>query len=314
MSATVPTTAEFNALAAKVTALTTQQTAITADLAASAVRVGSLEARVTALETPVIVLPPPPPPPPPPSTGALFASDWVTGTPKDNWDLYDEWNGGTGIQLMSVAPGIAPGGGNALKVLQRGELAAAVRKNAIVPQGTDFYVRFYFRNDDTSSSGDHCAAGDVYEYANLTYLRKSSGPNDWQHIISVYGCGFVYPVGHWHLRNRLARQAWYRMEFFIHFTSPTAIQVHPRIYDVTGGLLYQDADYQQADFGGSGNWNGSQTWTLASYYAAGRDFCVHPEFLTALSIGNNGQAGAVDTGLPWYFAGVEVRTDRWPGA
>jgi hypothetical protein len=30
-------------------------------------------------------------------------------------------------------------------------------------------------------------------------------------------------------------------------------------------------------------------------------------------VGNNGQAGAVDTGKYWYFAGVEVRTDRWPG-
>lgn len=427
MSATVPTTTEFNALAAKVTTVTTQQTATATGLTAAEARLAALETRVAALETPV--LPPPPPvvtapltvtdlavvsatetaltvrftevadgmgapasyqlryqagtitwgsapelllvgaaigvtrtytvggllpgtayqvqivayrgtlnvnavfgglsnvasgttaavvaPPPvvipPPSAGLLFASDWLSGTPKDNWDLYDEWTGAIGSKLMSVAPGFAPGGRNALRVLQHGELAAAVQKKNTIPAGTDFYVRFYFRNDDTSSPGDHCAAGDVFEYPNLTLLRKSSGPNDWQHIISVYGCGYVYPVGHWTLRARLARLAWYRMEYFVHWTSPTAIQVHPRVYDAAGTLLFQDADYQQSDFGSSGLWNGSQTWTLASYYAAGRDFCVHPEFLTGLGIGNNGQAGAADTGLPWYFAGVQIRTDRWPG-
>jgi hypothetical protein len=31
-------------------------------------------------------------------------------------------------------------------------------------------------------------------------------------------------------------------------------------------------------------------------------------------LGNNGQYGAADTGLYWYFAGYEIRTDRWPGA
>jgi hypothetical protein len=61
------------------------------------------------------------------------------------------------------------------------------------------------------------------------------------------------------------------------------------------------------------SWNGSSNWTLASYYAAGYNFCVNPAWMSSFGLGNNGQQGAVDTGLPWYFAGVQIRTDRWPG-
>jgi hypothetical protein len=266
---------------------------------------------------------PPPPPPPPVTTGLLFASDWASGTPKDNWDTIDEFNGGLPVYLLSVVAGFGPGGRNALKVLQRGSsFAANLRKKNIITPGQDFYVRYYFRTDDTSSAGDHIATCELYDYQSLTYLRKSGGPADWQHIISMFGCGYVYPIGHWYLKNRLANGAFYRLEYFVHWTSPTTIQVHPRVYDTLtplGTLLYQDADYQQSDFGISGLWNGSQNWTLESYYAPqplfpnGRDFCVLPQYVTEFGVGNNGQAGAADTGLPWYFAGVEIRTDRWPG-
>jgi len=30
-------------------------------------------------------------------------------------------------------------------------------------------------------------------------------------------------------------------------------------------------------------------------------------------MGNNGQAGSSDTGRYWYYAGLQVRTDTWPG-
>jgi hypothetical protein len=30
-------------------------------------------------------------------------------------------------------------------------------------------------------------------------------------------------------------------------------------------------------------------------------------------MGNNGQGGALDTGLYWYYAGVQIRTDHWAG-
>src|SRR5207247_8529402 len=30
-------------------------------------------------------------------------------------------------------------------------------------------------------------------------------------------------------------------------------------------------------------------------------------------MGNNGNFGAADTGLYWYFAAVQIRNDTWPG-
>jgi hypothetical protein len=275
---------------------------------------GALSGVVTARTTAPI--PPPPPPPPPAPGGLLFASDWASGTPKDTWDTIDEFNGGLPVYLLSVAPSFGPGGRNALKVLQRGStFAANLRKMRIITPGQDYYVRFYFRSDDTSSAGDHIATCELYNYANLTYIRKSGGAADWQHVMSFYGCGYVYPIGHWYLKNKLANGTWYRLEYFVHWTSPTTVQVHPRVYTEAGVLLYQDADYQQSDFGASGSLSylGRADWTLESYYAAGYDFCVLPQYLTEFGVGNNGQAGAADTGLSWYFAGVEIRSDRWVG-
>ena len=169
------------------------------------------------------------------------------------------------------------------------------------------------RNDDTSPPGDHVVTVDTWQYPNLTFLRKSSGSSGWQFVSSFYGCGYTYPVGHWGPSVTLSHGAWYRFEYYVHFVDATHIQVHPRVYDASGTQILGEADFQQSDYGGSGLWNGSQTWTLASYYAAGYSFCVNPVPVTSFGLGNNGQQGAVDTGLAWYFAGIQIRTDRWPG-
>jgi uncharacterized protein YjdB len=277
-----------------------------------------------------------PPPPPPPVTGGLvvFQSDWGAGTGTGapivtdggKWANYWEFNNNTGVQLLSVVAGAsvnAPGGRNALKVLQRGSTFAAnlqqgpvsVTANAsppIVPVGTDYYVRYYMRNDDTSPAGDHIVTVDTWQYPNLEYMRKSSSSTGWTFVVGVYGCGYTYPVGYWRPPVTLSLGVWYRFEYFVHFVDATHVQVHPRLYDAAGTLLSDDATYQQSD-PGVAVWNGRSDWTLASYFAAGYSFCVNPTWMSSFGLGNNGQQGAVDTGLPWYYAGVQIRTDRWPG-
>jgi uncharacterized protein YjdB len=259
------------------------------------------------------------PPPPPPSGGVVFESDWstATGTARSavtdggRWMNYWEFNGGAPVQLMSVVSG-GPGGRNALKVVQRGTYAANVQQDNVLPPSTDFYVRFYMRNDDTSPAGDHIATVDTWKYANLTFIRKYSGSTGWRFVSSFFGCGYTYPIGHWGPNVLLSPGAWYRFEYYIHFVDATHIQVHPRVYDASGALILSEADFRQDDSGVE-SWNGRSDWTLASYYAAGYSFCVNPAPMTSFGLGNNGQQGAADTGLPWYFAGVQIRTDRWPG-
>jgi hypothetical protein len=259
---------------------------------------------------------------PPGGGGVVFESDWSTATGTSNaavrdgtrWLNYWEFNNGTSVQLLSVVAGFGPGGRNALKVVQRGSsYAAAVQQDNVLPPSTDYYVRYYMRNDDNSPPGDHVVTPDSWLYPNLTYIRKFSSSAGWRFVMGTYGCGYTYPIDFMGPRQDLAHGVWYRFEYWVHFVDPTHIQVHPRVYDAAGTLIYSDADFLQEDYGGSGPWNGSQTWSLASYYAAGYSYCVVPAPLTSFGMGNNGQAGALDTGLSWYFAAVQIRTDRWPG-
>ncbi|HEY6854081.1 MAG TPA: Ig-like domain-containing protein, partial [Gemmatimonadales bacterium] len=253
-------------------------------------------------------------------SGLAFQSDWsaATGSSRNavsdggRWLNYWEFNHDTDVQLLSVVAG-GPGGRNALKVLQRGPtFAANLQQDGVVPPSTDYYVRFYMRNDDTSPAGDHIVTGDTWKYTSLIYMRKFGGNDGWRYVIGLYGCGYTYPVGYFGPTVRLTNGAWYRFEYHVHFVDATHAQVHPRVYDASGKLLLSDADFHQSD-PGQASWNDRSDWTLASYYAAGHSFCVSPQWLTSFGLGNNGQDGAVDTGRPWYFAGVAIRTDHWAG-
>lgn len=267
-------------------------------------------------------------PPPPPPTGVIFESNWATELGgSDNavrdggrWSWYAEFNGADPtVQLLSVVSG-GPDARNALRVQQRGEVFAAnIEKDDFIPLSTDYYVRYYMRNDDTSPSGDHVVTVETFNYPNLTYMRKYSDTGSWEFVISMYGCGEHYPLNHWGPWQRwpltLAAPAqmssgqWYRFEYHIDFVDATQIQVHPRVYDATGTLLFDDDDFRQQDWTGSA----PDDRTLASYYAAGGSFCVDPTYMNDFGMGNNGQAGAQDTGLSWYFAAVQIRNDTWPG-
>jgi hypothetical protein len=143
------------------------------------------------------------------------------------------------------------------------------------------------KNDDTSNAGDHIVTVDTYRYANLTFMRKYGSPSGWRFDMSVYGCGYTYPIGHWGPARRLANGEWYRFEYFVHYVDRTHVQVHPRVYNAAGTLVLSDADFQQSDFG-SEVWNGRSDWTLAAYYSAGRSFCVRPEWMNDFGLGNNG--------------------------
>jgi hypothetical protein len=153
---------------------------------------------------------------------------------------------------------------------------------------------------------------DTWQYPNLTYMRKYGGNTGYRFVMGVYGCGYTYPIGYWGPNVTLTRGAWYRFEYFVDFVDRTHVQVHPRVYDATGTQILGDGDFRQSDYGNQ-MWNGRNDWTLASFYAAGHSFCVVPAALVNFGLGNNGQQEAIDTGLPWYFAGVQIRTDWWPG-
>jgi hypothetical protein len=253
--------------------------------------------------------------------GVVFESNWssvgttiAAVTDGGHWKSYWEFNNGTPVQLLSVVPLGPPGYPNALQVLQLGPLYSAdVQQDRILPPSTDYYVRFYMRNDDTSRAGDHVVTPDIYQYSNLTYIRKMGGATTWQWVVSMYGCEQGYPLIHMGPYNQpFTRGVWYRFEYYVHFVNSTHVQVHVRVYDASGTPILGDAEMRQEDWG-TAVYSGRSDWTFASLYAAGFSFCVNPAPLTSFAMGNNGQTSAVNTGLGWYYAGVQIRTDRWPG-
>jgi hypothetical protein len=252
--------------------------------------------------------------------GVVFESNWETATgisttavtDGGRWPNYWEFNNGGNVQLLSVVAG-GVNGHNALRVQQRGSTYAAnLQIDNVLPQSRDYYLRYYMKNSDTSNAGDHIVTADTYNYANLTYMRKYGGALSWTSVLSLYGCGYTYPIGHWGPSLPLVNGQWYRFEYYVHYTDATHVQVHPRVYDATGLLILSDAQFLQSDFL-SAVWNGRSDWTLASYYAAGNSFCVSPAWMNDFGLGNNGQYGAADTGQYWYFSAVQIRTDTWPG-
>jgi hypothetical protein len=254
------------------------------------------------------------------SHGVIFESTWdaAVGTSRKavtdggRWPNYWEFNDAN-VQLLAVVPD-GVNGHHALRVEQRGpRYAAFLQIDDVVPESEDFYVRFYMKNEDTSGMGDHIVTVDMRNYGNLTFMRKHSDPSGWRFDVSMYGCGGAYPIAHWGPAGRLAHSQWYRFEYFVHYTDTNEIQVAPRVYDANNALLYTDADFQQQDFKRGGVWNGRDDWTLASYYAAGHSFCTQPGWTNDFGLGNNGQRDAVDTSRYWYFSGVAIRRDTWPG-
>jgi hypothetical protein len=254
--------------------------------------------------------------------GVIFQSNWTTALGQTATALQDlsapfgpwtTWDDG-GDHLMTVVAGGPPGYGNSLRVQQRGGTATGwgnVTFRNMLPPSQDFYVRFYMMNNDNQYDGDHIVVNEIFSWGNLTYIRKFATATNWLYSNNIFGCAYTYPIGHWFGRLALTNGQWYRFEYWIHYVDATHMQVHERIYDASGALIMGDADIQQEDVGVV--WNGSGTWTLASYYAAGYNFCVDPVQMANFSMGNNGQGGALDTGLYWYYAGVQIRTDHWAG-
>jgi hypothetical protein len=268
--------------------------------------------------------------PPPPAPGVVFESKWTTAlgnartavTDGGAWDQFSDFGQG---RILAVVSGGPAGYANALRVTQEGETggAAYLQRNNFLTAGTDFYVRYYMRNDDVNSgSYDHIVSAWFAPVppVSLWYMMKGAAGGGWGVGMASNGNGGDsdhYPVYGWQLRGPnntsiLPNGRWYRFEYWVHFVTATTMQFHVRIYDDANTLLYTDADMRQLDYG-SAVWNGSNTWTLASFYAAGHTMTIDPLKIVDFGMGNNAQAGTVNTGQYWYYAGVQIRTDHWPG-
>src|SRR5439155_4347730 len=122
-----------------------------------------------------------------------FESNWTTVLgPSDaavrdggRWDQYSDFSNG---EVLSVVAGGPQGYANALRVQQRGESSAAyIQKSSFFAPSTDYYVRFYMRNDDTSNALDHVvSAVFTAPHGRIFYVMKTAGASDWGVHMALY--------------------------------------------------------------------------------------------------------------------------------
>ncbi|MGH7462393.1 MAG: Ig-like domain-containing protein, partial [Longimicrobiales bacterium] len=267
-----------------VTAVATGSATITAT---SETRTGTSNVTVTA------------PPPPPPPGGVLFRSDWNTATGNSVNAVTDggRYDGGVcGHQdVLSVVPGAAHGWTltpNVLQVTNRGETRCwKVETERSVPQGINYYIRFYAMIDNEYQTNFHSVAISAattqaalwsIEQANTAgYLHAFRYPRDPDYMDFSWTCD-----------TRLTRRAWYRFEFFVEILSST-FRVWPRIYDAAGNLVCQASTYHHVD-GGSR--------TLQDMNNSGGSPFTNLDLLRRFGIGYEGTGGATNTGTHWYYA------------
>jgi hypothetical protein len=263
-------------------------------------------------------------------TGILFESNWATATGNSSTAILDggRWNeldvGGTvaaNPNEMVVVNMTAPHGlTRALRVQQQGSGPNAwsrVAKFNFTPPSSDYYLRYYYRTDDVAgTAGSHVVQYSITNYGDLVYLSQLEYAAGWSIRLTLGAYNAPNDtMPNWQLANptALAYGRWYRIEYRVHFTAVNRIRVYIRIYDDTDALVFTEMDFiADPDWG---QWTGA---TLASYYAGTNpgvvtDFKVTPSHLVNMEFGNNGSASARNTGLYWYFAGVKIRGDTWPG-
>src|SRR5206468_3145770 len=96
---------------------------------------------------------------------------------------YGAWDSlGTDTPAMfAVVAGGPIGYANALRVRQDGSgpYGDLHRNNFLATVGTDFYLRYYFKNDDTSSAEDHIVSTVVPDNSQLIYQHTTRGASSW---------------------------------------------------------------------------------------------------------------------------------------
>jgi hypothetical protein len=261
--------------------------------------------------------PPPPPPPPPPSARVLFQSDWSTGTGTSQAVLMDQskalpWNiiGGTGLAVIP-STGLDFPTTNALRVTAMQERTgyAFLRRTGLpIPAvGESRYYRWYSRmairdalavsDRDTHPHQDGNSGSDVNW---MLTIYHDNGPGKWLPQLRTQTAENPYPNNRWS-GPALDKNVTYRFELQILRTGTSTFQMHVRVYNSAGTLLYTDAHFRSE---------------------AGTTLASNPTFvfhnlanLDGFNAGLNGLGGSewFPSVVYMYQAGLAVCADTWCG-
>lgn len=269
---------------------------------------------------------------PPPPAGVTFESTWSSalGTANTAWSDNSRWDISACSSIgsiLTVIPGAEVGfteTANVLRMQMRGESCGTIQRTNAVPTSTSHWGRFYVRNDEHGTRNDHTMA-----YNNIhggqgiqavPFARYAQNFNPRNRATLVQGewlasviIRFPYPYGRWY-SPVLAAGRWYRYEYHFEYQTPTMYRIWPRIYDMSGTLLYDADDFLNED----------SRQSLAGYYdvTGANRFAElgvlntdQPNAAVAdnIGIGNEGPAGNADTRGYWYYAKFALSTSGWLG-
>jgi hypothetical protein len=254
-------------------------------------------------------------------TALLFSSDWSTATGSTDNALRDGGRWANVVcwpvypQVLQVIPGAQVGWNmtpNVMQVTNRGsQYCGQVNSETNVPQLTSFYIRFYVRVEDENQSNFHPVAvnccGDI-QWTPWSIDVFGAVPGETYHAVMHVPTPQGQPFNSWRPRQRLPMRQWFRFEYYVEYINPTSLRarIWPRVYDFNGTLLYDASSFVS-------HWdNGANV--LAQFYANGGYVQLrNADLARRFSMGYEGTSGATDQGRRWFYAKVELRSDRWPG-
>jgi hypothetical protein len=225
---------------------------------------------------------------------------------------------------MAVVPGAQHGWTltpNILQITNMGQdFGGKLEQSTAIPTtANNFYIRAYIRVTGASGNGItyHSIAlnglGDIQ--AKLWGINEPKGTT-YQPRLHLDDNVIDSPTPEvprgapWGYQGpTLSQGEWYRFEWHSEYydpANPLRMRIWPRIYTMAGALVADASDYVAQDMG--------PTRTLAQHYAAGVYIpIVSRDLGRKLAMGYEGTAGNDNTGARWFYAAVEVRTDRWVG-
>jgi uncharacterized protein YjdB len=269
----------------------------------------------------------------------LFSSRWDhgVGTTQEYFSDGGRWNEShwcwsTREEVLNVVTGAPLNWSrttNVLRVTQLGPThCGAVQLNpSPLAARQSHWGRMYFRNDETTTGHWHPntynAVGSIQHvwwsrYANSEGVRIGMRPN-----LDVAGASLGYPRNGWFAGQpgvgivRLPHGTWFRYEWHMEyldapppaaFPDGAVFRFWPRIYNMSGELLYDHNNFFYLDS------NGSAAQSLAAYYAAGGAFSVgDADLARRFGLGNEGPGGSNNSGESWYIADVALSLKGWIG-
>lgn len=251
---------------------------------------------------------------PPPLQTPVFQSTWSTATGTTETALSD----GGRLEVMgagdvlAVVPGLPLGWTqtpNVLQVTNRGEENYGFVSNTLaVPEGArEFFVRVYIRLDGASEGTTFHSVKLGFRSLDVAFwgIEKPDG-STYQPRMRFSNQSGLADYGY-SARN-IQQGQWYRFEYRVDFydpANPLRARIWPYVYNLAGNLVAGPDAWTDVD---------DPTRSVAAAYAAGgyANFSSQNAVRDFL-LGYEGTSGNSDTSARWYYAGVEVRTDHFPG-